>query len=193
MLYLIEGKVIKKTPSGAVIKAGNLGFMVQLPQQLLSEVKEGEEVSVYTAVIFRNDSFEIYGFKELFDRDLFDVLRAIDSVGSRLAFRIVSTLGREGVLEAVTKKNPVLLEKVEGIGKKTALKVLLELTNRLDARMLKSFEAGSEEIEVAKQALEKLGLRGDEIVRVFSEIDFGKLKTADEIIKEALKKIGKGR
>lgn len=193
MLYLIEGKVIKKTPSGAVIKAGNLGFMVQLPQQLLSEVKEGEEVSVYTAVIFRNDSFEIYGFKELFDRDLFDVLRAIDSVGSRLAFRIVSTLGREGVLEAVTKKNSVLLEKVEGIGKKTALKVLLELTNRLDARMLKSFEAGSEEIEVAKQALEKLGLRGDEIVRVFSEIDFGKLKTADEIIKEALKKIGKGR
>lgn len=190
MFYFLEGKVLKKTASEVLVKSGDFGFLIRVSSRLLEKLNEGDHVFLYTAFVFRNDVFEVFGFEELFERDLFDLLKSIESVGPKLAFKIIATLGKEGIAEAVYKKNPVLLEKVEGIGKKSALKILLELVNKLDPKLLGSYEAENEEIKLARQALEQLGVRGEEIARVFSKLDFGKIKTADEIVKEALRRMG---
>jgi len=190
MISYIKGKVIRKTASGILIEQSGLGFFVALPQRVLERISEGTEMELFTAVIYRNDSFEIFGFENYEELDVFELLRRIDSVGPRLAFKLVGTLGIEGIFDAVQKKNSVALEKVPGIGKKTASKIMVELVSMLDGSNLAPLYVESEEIKSAREALLQLGVSREEISRVFAELDFTKFKTASEIVREALKIIG---
>lgn len=188
MFHYLKGRIIKKLDEKVLIDVNGLGFLINVSEDTATAVKVGEVIELYTSVVFRGDSFEMFGFKDLQDKQLFEELRTIDSVGPRLAFRIISRLGKKGVVEAVKKKNSAFLEKVEGIGRKTASKILLELSNKLEK--IVSFEAvsaGGENLEIVRMALEQLGLTKAEISEVLSELDFAKNNAPEDIVQEALK------
>jgi Holliday junction DNA helicase RuvA len=190
MISYLKGKVVRKTALGAIIERSGLGYLVLLPERTLAKIREDSEVEVFTAVIYRNDSFEIFGFEEYEELELFELLKRIDSVGPKLAFKIIGTLGIEGISQAIQKKNSVIFEKVPGIGRKTASKILLELVNKMEGFILTSRHAENDEVQVAKEALLQLGVSRDEITKIFAEIDFSGLKNASEIVREVLKLLG---
>lgn len=191
MIYYIRGKVIGKSSRGIVIESAGIGFLVQVSESVSRSAEIGSEIELFVAPIFRGDYFELFGFENASERDMFDTLRSMDSVGPRLAFRIISKLGLKGILEAVSKRNTIPLEQVEGIGKKTASKILLDLSSKFDQFENLIFSGDNEERKVALEALEKLGLKKEEINKLLYDLDFTKLKTAEEIIIEALKKLNK--
>lgn len=191
MLYYLKGKVRKKLSESLLVEANGLGFLIQVSRNVFSRVNEEDEVELYVATVLRGDFFELYGFSDVNERILFDFLKTIDSVGPKIAFRIISTLGKDGIVESITKKNPLLLEKVEGIGKKTASKILFELLSKVDISLLGGYKTGEEEIRLAEEALLKLGMRKEEIQKVFSELDFTSLTSAEEIVRESLRRIGR--
>ncbi|MCX7832478.1 MAG: Holliday junction branch migration protein RuvA [Actinobacteria bacterium] len=192
MIYYLRGRVIAKSTKALVVESSGIGFLVQVSESVFEYADIGSEIELFVAAILRGDTFELYGFDNASEREMFDTLRSMDSVGPRLAFRIISKLGIKGILEAVSKKNPVALEQVEGIGKKTASKILLELVSKFELFKDSIVSGYNEERKVAMEALEKLGLKKEEITRLFSDLDFTKLKTAEEIVSEALKKLSKG-
>lgn len=193
MISFIKGKIVRKTASGALIEHSGLGFFVLLSQRALERIGEGMEAEFFTAVIYRNEAFEIFGFENYEELEVFELLRRIDSVGPRLAFKLIGTLGVDGIFDAVQKKNSVALERVPGIGKKTASKILVELVSLLDASKLAPLHLKTDEVETAREALLQLGVSREEIARVFAELDFTEYKTASEIVREALKIIGAGK
>jgi Holliday junction DNA helicase RuvA len=188
MFHYLKGRVIEKLDGQLLIEVGGIGFLINVSEDTVLGSASGEEIELYTSVVFRGDVFEIFGFTELQDRQLFEVLKTIDSVGPRLAFRIISRLGKKGIIEAVKKRNSAFLETVEGIGKKTASKILLELSSKLEKIVsIQAVPSGGANLEVVRMALEQLGLTKAEVSEVLSELDFSKNQTPEEIVQEALK------
>lgn len=188
MFYAIKGQIREKTDDCLLVEVKGLGFLIRVSEDLLVKSRIGEEVELYTSVILKGDVFEIYGFEDFQDRQLFDVLRTIDSVGPRLAFRIISKLGKRGILDAVNRRNSSVFESVEGIGRKTASKILLDLTGKLEKIAVAASSAvPSDNIQAARSALEQLGLTKAEISECLSEINFANAGTVEEIVQEALK------
>lgn len=190
MISYIRGRIKAKNEKGLLIENQGLGYFVNVSSEVLQKALSGEEIELYLATALRNDFFEIYGFESFEDRMLFEDLRSIDSVGLKLAFRIVTELHRDGILNAIKNRNPAVFESVPGIGKKTASRILLELTGKFEKEGLGvvGFSAG-DDVRVAEQALEKLGLTKEEIRQAISTLDLSALKTPEDIVKAVLRSI----
>ncbi len=190
MISYIRGRIKAKNEKGLLIENQGLGYFVNVSSEVLQKALSGEEIELYVVTALRNDFFEIYGFESFEDRMLFEHLRSIDSVGLKLAFRIVTELHRDGILNAIKNRNPTVFESVPGIGKKTASRILLELTGKFEKEGLGvvGFSA-SDNVRVAEQALEKLGLTKEEIRQAISTLDLSALRTPEDIVKAVLRSI----
>ncbi|MGJ3240495.1 MAG: Holliday junction branch migration protein RuvA [Anaerolineae bacterium] len=131
MIASISGKVLDKSQEAVVVVVGGVGLDVQASRTALDECTIGQEVSLVTRLIVREDSLTLYGFSAHSERDLFDVLIKISGVGPKLGMTIVSTLSIDNLRNAIMSERVEILTRVPGIGKKTAQKIMLELKDKL--------------------------------------------------------------
>ncbi|MFI5358607.1 MAG: Holliday junction branch migration protein RuvA [Halanaerobiales bacterium] len=193
MIAYLKGQIIWQNENKIILKAGNIGYLVELVDPDLSILSDREiELYIYTHV--REDALQLYGFKNLADRELFITLIGISGVGPKLALKILSTLPHDRFVDAILNENISLLKQIPGVGLKTAQRLILELKNKMEKLAVKyDLEtAASSYDEDLYNALAALGYSQGEIDRALKEIDLADLTGIEDKLKVVLSYLGKG-
>jgi len=116
-----------------ILEVNQVGYEVQIPSRLGRQLDEAisETKQVFTDQQIRDDGVVLYGFESAAERDLFRKLVAVNGVGNQVAIALIDTLGLRDLLEAIVTENTQLLAKTQGVGKKTAERIALELKTKL--------------------------------------------------------------
>jgi Holliday junction DNA helicase RuvA len=131
MIASLRGEVIQVEDNALVVEVGGVGLRVFVPAPLRGRTNAGEGVVLFTHLVVREDSLNLYGFESQADRDLFNLLLGVDGVGPRVSLSVLSTLTLETVQRAVLSEQSEVLARVPGVGRKTAQKIVLYLHDRL--------------------------------------------------------------
>lgn len=196
MLHFIKGKLAMHFAGGVVIETGGLGYEVYVPDNSsVYLAKEGDTIMVYTAMIVREDDMSLYGFADKESLTLFRKLMTVNGVGAKAALSILSTLPAGELQKAIVYEDAAALTKANGIGKKIAQRIVLELKDKLD--VAGAITGGAVEIPVVGNTSEKgeavnaliaLGYSKGEAVEALAGIPENDLKVED-YIKRALKRL----
>ncbi len=132
MIDSVTGHVARVGKTYVVVTVGGVGLRVHVPTTVLDYVDgSGQAITLLTHLAVREDDLTLYGFAELEEREVFEVLIGVSGIGPRLALAILSTLTIEHLQNAVASEDPQLLTRVPGIGKKMAQKLIFELRDKL--------------------------------------------------------------
>jgi len=160
MIHHLKGQLIEKNPTHVVIDCNGVGYFVHISLHTFSLLKNSEAIHLYTHLQVKEDSQTLYGFMEKSERELFRLLISVSGVGSSTARTMLSSLEPKQIMEAIASGDAATIQKIKGIGTKTAQRVILDLKDKI----LKVF--GVDEIfvsqnntnrEEALSALETLG------------------------------------
>lgn len=184
LLSAAEGRVEVMTGMG-------VGYELLVPTSLLSRLPaEGETVELHTALVVRDEALELYGFEAARDRELFLRLQEASGVGPRLALAILGSLSGPRVVRAIRGKEPQALQVVSGVGRKTAERIVLELSDKLEALAAEMPEPETEAPEAAAAgALRALGYAHLEAEKAVSRARrelTGRDVSTEELIRAAL-------
>lgn len=159
MISQLSGKLISKSKDTVTVMVGGVGLEVNVPSGLLSVLEVGQDVQLYTRLLVRDDSLQIYGFKNLEERTLFDMLMTVQGIGPRLAVGVLSSFPVMEFYKAVLSKDEKTLTRLPGIGKKTAARIIVELRDRigLPKHKLGTIHTRPDMIGEAAEALMALG------------------------------------
>lgn len=197
MISYLSGTIKYKNEKSLTVLTDNIGYRVFVPLYILEKVKVGEKIELFTHldITLREETLDLYGFKTQEELAFFKKLISITGVGPRSALGTLSLAKLPDLKKTISKGDPSLLQKVAGIGKKTAERIVVELKDKLEALDLKSQIPGISDQDLdAFEALIGLGYKPQEVRKVLREIP-EKIEKAEERIKEALKRLGrkKGR
>jgi Holliday junction DNA helicase RuvA len=132
MIGRINGLLVEKNPPQVVVMANGLGYEVDVPMSTFCELPTlGQEITLLTHLVVREDAQLLYGFSTGPERQAFRALIKISGVGPRIALAVLSGMTVDDLMQAVANQQTGRLQKVPGIGKKTAERLLLELKGRL--------------------------------------------------------------
>lgn len=133
MLHYVKGTLAMKLPDSAVIECGGVGFEVAIPSNSrLYMTQEGSEVTVFTYMNVREDDISLFGFDDEEGLMLFKKLITVNGVGAKAAMAILSAMPSMEVKKAIIYEDADMLTRANGIGKKTAQRIVLELKDKID-------------------------------------------------------------
>ncbi len=191
MITRIRGELlVRDLERVEVMTSGGVGYEIAIPTTVFERLPRlGEQVTIRTYHLVREDAEMLFGFLDDTEKTVFTRLLTINGVGPRLALAMLSSMTAESVVRAVRERNVAALTAVSGVGKKTAERVVLELTGKLDDI---AFAAGAlgQRAPAAEEALRALTALGvtqgdaDRAVRAVIQ-DKGNL-SAPDLIREAL-------
>ena len=158
MIATLRGEITQIEDTALIVEVGGVGLRVFVPVPLRGRAKAGESLLLYTHLVVRETELSLYGFESQADRDLFNLLLGVDGVGPKAALSVLSTLTFDSVQRAVFSEEPELLNRVPGVGKKTAQKIVFYLHDRLKPTdTLQSVAAMSDTDSEVLAALTALG------------------------------------
>ncbi len=131
MISSLSGRISEINEDNLVVELAGLGLRVFAPTPMLSEYSVGQSIALQTYLHVRESELSLYGFENAERRQLFILLISVNGIGPRLALAILSTLSAEALRSAVTAEQSEILSQVPGVGKKTAQKIILHLTDRI--------------------------------------------------------------
>ena len=132
MIGRIAGTLLEKNPPHILVDCGGVGYELDVPMSTLYNLPEpGQQVTLLTQQVVREDAHLLYGFGTSHEREAFRQLTKISGVGPRIALAVLSGLSVAELAQAVTMQESGRLTKIPGIGKKTAERLLLELKGKL--------------------------------------------------------------
>lgn len=175
MIAQLRGKLIEKSPTSVVLETGGVGFQVGIPLSSLNAIGEvGDEIHLFTYLHVREDTLQLYGFASKRERALFLLLIAVSGVGPRLAQSILSGITVDEFEKAVCENQSHVLNRIPGVGKKTAERLILELQDKIDAGAVSESKgpvsrAIPETADEAVLALVSLGYKQNEAERAIQK------------------------
>lgn len=131
MISSLRGTVLSAAGTSAVIEVGGVGFSVQLTPDHVLSLRIGDEAFVYTVLIVREDALSLFGFAELEQLQVFELLTGVTGVGPKSALGVLSVLSPDQVADAVAADDDAPFRKVSGIGPKTAKLIVVSLSGKL--------------------------------------------------------------
>ena len=196
MFYHLAGTVSDIDINLAVIDCGGVGYAVKTTVNTLSKIKLNEKAKLYISEYIKEDSFELYGFATLSEKRCFDMLLTVSGIGPKAAQAILSAATPEGLAIAIMNGDEKAITVAQGVGKKIAQRVILELKDKV------SKEMGSSSVELpvihspadgdsrneAVAALMVLGYSTPEINSALKGMDISGMST-EQIVKIALKNL----
>ena len=163
MIGRLTGKVAEKDFSSCLIDVGGVGYEVQIPLSTFDRLPlEGGEMTLFIHTAVREDAITLYGFADRGEKKLFQQLINVSGVGGKLALNILSAMPASSFCAAVSAGDVKSLSRINGIGKRTAERLIVDLKDKLDgidpaAAPPADGSAGAD----AAAALEQLGFRKD--------------------------------
>ncbi len=131
MIYSLRGKITVIEPNLAVIECGGVGYACRTTAYTLSSLKIGEEAFLYTYMNVREDAVELFGFGDNAELNCFKMLLSVNGVGPKAALSILSDLSPQGFALCVAGGDSKVLTRSQGIGKKIADRIILELKDKI--------------------------------------------------------------
>ena len=131
MIHFLKGIVAEVGEDFLCIETQGVGYKVHTPNSVLARVTEGEAFKVHIFTYVREDIFALYGFAEASDRTLFEKLMSVSGVGAKMALGLLSALNAQEIITAVRMGDIATLTRANGVGKKLAERMILELKNKL--------------------------------------------------------------
>ena len=129
MISRLRGTVAARTAAGLVLDVGGVGYLLAATPRVTARV--GEEATVDTYLVVREDALQLYGFASTDERELFELLLGVSGVGPKVALAIVSGSTPVELRRAIARDDTARFEAIPGIGRKTAQRVIMELKEKL--------------------------------------------------------------
>jgi len=188
MIGFLRGKILDISLNSIILDVNGVGYTIKLKIDSLKLIV-GEQCELYIYHHIREDRQELYGFLSKSDQDIFELLLSVSGVGPKVAMTIVSAIPTNKIKDAIIKSDSSIFQGVPGVGKKVALKILVELKNKLDSTNTFEINLNDGSSEVL-DAMESLGYKKQEISPLLSKIP-EKLASTQEKIKWLLKEFKK--
>lgn len=199
MLYSVRGKLIHTTSSSAVVECGGVGYNCQTTINTLKNLKLNTEVMLYTYLNVREDAVELFGFATKTELDTFKTLISVSGVGPKAGLSVLSELSPEQVAMAIATDDIKTITRAQGIGKKIAQRIVLELKDKLakaassdnsmSAVALGTANAVTGNIPKAVEALGVLGYSPTDVSPVLATLDSS--LPVEQLIALTLKQMGR--
>ena len=196
MFYHIEGVVAELEPNLAVVECGGVGFSVNISANTVSMLKKGTKAKLYISESVSENAFDLYGFGTKSEKRCFEMLTAVSGIGPKAAISILSCNTPEGLALAILNNDEKALTAAQGIGKKIAQRVILELKDKMSKELngtnldfsapVISPQLSGSSVNDAIAALSVLGYSAAEINPVIKTIDVANM-SSEQIIKYVLK------
>lgn len=197
MFAYLKGNIQFKSEEYVVIEVNGIGYKIFMSKKSIDELEEDREVKVYTYLKVREDDVSLFGFKTNEELHMFELLISVGGIGAKSAITILSNITPSRFALAVITNDVNSLKKLQGIGPKTAQRIILELKDKIkteeailanDNTKLEEEANSEEDQEELIQALQVLGYRRYEINKVLSKI---KSENLEDKIREALQYLAK--
>lgn len=198
MISLVNGKLVTKDLDRVeVLTASGIGYEIEIPLGVFETLpRSGENVSLHTSLVVKEDSWKLFGFTTTMEKQLFEKLLTANGVGPSLAIGMLSALSAQRLVRAIREKDIPTLQSVPRVGRKKAERLILDLADKLD--MLGESAAGefgptgTAAADDALRALTSLGYTNTEAERgVRAALDAGDWGSSPaELIRAALAKLG---
>jgi len=131
MIASLNGVVKAISSSSVVIEVGGVGMLVQISPRLAAAMQVGRSSSLFTPLRVREDSLTLYGFENVEERILFDLLQTVTGIGPKVAQSALNIYESPQLINAIFSADAALLEKIPGLGKKGAQRLILELKEKV--------------------------------------------------------------
>ncbi len=131
MIATLSGTVKSLSLDRAIIEVGGVGMNVLINSHTSASLTIGAHANLFTSLVVREDSLTLYGFSDEASRVLFELVQTVSGIGPKVALSILGALTPSELAQAVTTENISVIEKVPGIGKKGAQRMVLELKTKL--------------------------------------------------------------
>ena len=199
MLYNLKGTLTVSDVNFIVVECGGVGFKCFTTLNTVKQIgKTGDTVNVYTYLAVREDAMDLYGFSSLAELDAFKLLITVSGIGPKAAVSILSELSPDKLAVCIASGDAKAITRAQGVGKKTAERVVLELKDKMGAIAVgdvsdavssaASVSANSDSAE-AVEALVALGYAQSDAAVVVGAMD--KSLSVDEMIRFGLKQLAK--
>jgi len=196
MIGLLRGQLEMISQESIIVNVAGIGFEVRVSKQDIGRLGSlGSDVRLYTYTYVREDQITLYGFSSRGDLDVFKMLISVDGVGPRLAQALIGFMGSEGIKRSIMTEDKKALSSVQGVGVKTASRIILELKPKLFEQYA---ELSMPEYDISKQpliktvgeALRNLGFSTTEVSSALEQPDFNQVQDVSGGVKLALKILG---
>ena len=188
MLSFLRGKILNKSQNFVILEVNNIGYQVFINAGMYADLNIGQEAEFYLYHNVREDADDLYGFKDFAELEFFKLLLSVSGVGPKSALGILGLASVTDIKESIGAGDPSLLNKVSGIGKKTAERIVLELRGKIDhlapvdSNGIASTSANSDEID----ALMSLGYSLQQAREALRAVD-ASINDSSERIRTALR------
>jgi Holliday junction DNA helicase RuvA len=142
MIARIEGKIIEKNPTYAIIDCNGIGYKVNVSLHTYSQLPDSGICVLHTQQIIREDAHLLYGFYQKSEKDMFNMLISVSGVGASSANLILSAMDPGEIQEAIVNGDVGSLKGVKGIGNKTAERIIVDLRDKLSKEGLPTISSG---------------------------------------------------
>ena len=204
MIGSLRGTLLQVDGVTALIEVNGIGYEVEMPITSLSHFQKNTEIFVYIQQIVREDAHLLYGFHDFSSRALFRELIKVSGVGPKMALAVLSTFDVQSFIATILQGRSTALQQIPGVGKKTAERLVVELSDRLSKFTLKCMPApegtmapqaqNAVNFDEAVNAMIALGYKENESLRyVKAAIENNPNAQTDELIVAALALISKGK
>lgn len=177
MIYSLKGNIQELNPTSVIIDVQGVGYYVGISLQTSEKLQLGQPAFLNIQQIIREDAHLLFGFNTILEKEMFNLLISVNGVGPVSAIIMLSSLSLEEIASAILSNNSALLQKVKGIGTKTAERIIVDLRDKVQ-----KFKNSEENIsagvnnKVKEEALSALEVLG--IAKKMSE------KIADRVLKQ---------
>ena len=170
MIASIRGEVLAIIDNSVVIDVGGVGISTLVVERTLQTLSIGSKATLHTSLMVREDSLTLFGFEDTQERDLFVLLQTVTGIGPRVAQSILNTLTVSDLRNAIGNESAAALEKVSGLGKKGAARIILELKDKVSGVNQRITTGDSGWQSSISAALSGLGFTGREIDQAISSV-----------------------
>jgi len=175
MIAHIQGKLVEKTPTDIVIDCNGVGYHINISLHTYSLLPATDFIKVYTHLQIKEDAHTLFGFVEKSEREIFKMLLSVSGIGASIARTMLSSLDPKQIINAIASADVATIQKIKGIGSKTAQRVILDLKEKV----LKLYDL--EEVSISQSNTNK-----DEALSALEVLGFVR-KTSEKIIEKIVK------
>ena len=202
MIASLRGTLAGKEGGLCVVEAGGVGYLVQVSTHTAAALPAlGDPVFLYTHQVVREDALMLFGFAEIDERRLFEMLITVSGVGPKVALAVLSGLQPHALARAIRDGNVVGLVAIPGVGRKTAERLIVELRDKIDVLVAaggpgpepaRLAPPHGEHVEDAVAALVQLGYSGPQAQEAIRRVaEGGESLTLEDLVRRALSRLGK--
>jgi Holliday junction DNA helicase RuvA len=192
MIAYLKGKLVHKEPTHVILDVNGIGYQVMISLNTFSEIKDREDIKLFTYLNIREDAHILFGFANEQEKGMFLNLTSVNGVGPSTALMVLSSMSPNDLKNAILREDLASLQAIKGIGGKTAQRLILELKDKVKKEAFETPVSGGTNNTITKEALTALMTLGISRAAAEKSIEAvlkksGNSLSLEELVKLALK------